>query len=316
MRALVSLGLWLALILVKANGKNIYDDVSRPGRSQIVGGSEVTPHTFPWQVGVYPNFGHRSFCGGTIICPKFILTAGHCVEASVAAGYPIDNVMVGDHKESAIEASERQHKVRKIHVHEKFYLHGHAWAKYDYAILELKEPIEIKKEARPIFLPEKHDDFDSRTLFVASGWGRTDPFEEIGSDVLKSVTLPWMSDRTCSKALKQMVDIPWSSSMVCAGDLNHGHMSTCGGDSGGPLAWLDPKTEQVKIVGITSFSGKYCSTSRPYIPQVYADVQRALGWINNVTSGCNKKSCRRGECVTKDQLDQSAIDRFEHIQNT
>ncbi len=55
-----------------------------PIESKIIGGKEATPHEFPWMT----SFGYtkqkgsdltyKTWCGGSIIHPQFILTAAHC----------------------------------------------------------------------------------------------------------------------------------------------------------------------------------------------------------------------------------------------
>lgn len=46
----------------------------------IVAGTEAPEGKYPWQVRLYSSMeDQRGFCGGTIIAPQWILTAGHCV---------------------------------------------------------------------------------------------------------------------------------------------------------------------------------------------------------------------------------------------
>ena len=78
----------------------------------------------------------------------------------------------------------------------------------------------------------------------------------------------------------------------------------------GPLVWRDAHTDEIKIVGITSFGKGDCSLYPPYEPQVFADVQEGLEWINGVTRDCNSRTCGDGKCITEDKLHPSVAEMF------
>ena len=61
--------------------------------SKIVGGTNSARNEYPWQVRLGLS-GASDGCGGTIIHPRFILTAAHCVD-----GLPPQEIIVyvGDH---------------------------------------------------------------------------------------------------------------------------------------------------------------------------------------------------------------------------
>ncbi|KAH8027987.1 hypothetical protein HPB51_012257 [Rhipicephalus microplus] len=54
---------------------------NRDSEDRVVGGTEATPYSWPWQVSLgnpeYEGIGH--FCGGALISSQWVLTAAHCV---------------------------------------------------------------------------------------------------------------------------------------------------------------------------------------------------------------------------------------------
>ena len=80
---------------------------------------EAVEHAYPWQVAIYCNQdsecynnfkmrpweGYRGpLCGGTIICPRFIVTSAHCIGIFKGKGQdpPLQasalRVLVGEHR--------------------------------------------------------------------------------------------------------------------------------------------------------------------------------------------------------------------------
>ena len=55
--------------------------------SRVVNGNNAKRHAWPWQISLRRDGRHH--CGGSIIDPKWVLTAAHCVEKSDILRYTV-----------------------------------------------------------------------------------------------------------------------------------------------------------------------------------------------------------------------------------
>ena len=192
------------------------------GILSIVGGSEVTPYSLPWQVGIaYPG-SKRPYCGGTLIGPRHVLTAAHCVDA-----FLYFEVIVGEHEVVYDSTDGTAHTVCGMTSHP---LYDDRNVVYDFAIIRLQEPVETGPRAVPACLATSAmggDALVGETVTV-SGWG---DLEEDGysPNELHSVDLQVIANSDCYPGYD------WSITDVelCAGNLTHGGIDSCQGDSGG-----------------------------------------------------------------------------------
>uniref|UniRef100_A0A182JXI6 Peptidase S1 domain-containing protein n=1 Tax=Anopheles christyi TaxID=43041 RepID=A0A182JXI6_9DIPT len=223
---------------------------------RIVGGHVADIETYPYQVSVRELNEH--ICGGSIITNRWILTAGHCVDDTIAAYM---NVRVG----SAFYTQGGTIYDVKLAITHPDHV-PYSWI-MDFALLELENTIVFSKTAQPIALATRLEDLLSDRYCVVTGWGRT-LNEEESFEKLRAVEIPIISRVLCNATYEGKID----QAMICAGDYANGGKGSCAYDSGGPLVCADMQ------VGIVSW-GKGCAM--PGYPDVYSSVLYARMWINS-----------------------------------
>ena len=229
--------------------------------SRIVGGSEATPHSIPWQVSVQTLMEDGKLkhgCGGALLSPRHVITAAHCTKILVKlpGSFQPDwsrYVVVGEHSLNDT-SDERVHRKCRSEEHPLYAFNPDEGkgAKYDFAIIHLEKPVDIGPRAVPVCLPTSRlgGDFLVGKQMTVSGWGilngtinENDTFNAnmtltqliswLSPTNLQVVKVPGISNEECEQKYKGEGLI--SSAELCAGDLNVGGIDSCSGDSGGNL---------------------------------------------------------------------------------
>lgn len=253
---------------------------------------------------------YAQYCGGTLIAPRLVLTAGHCVtsynhsEAAVDVT-PADEIVVGGGAVKLSEMADGQVvHVTAVAVHPN-YLAGliDTFGKendYDMALLELdasptgSAPLAVADSAAVNAITS-----GGAALSVA-GWGFTSPrypdeayqtnltaiANSICSDDVATTNVysPDGNQQALIYGLSPVV-LPFfnSDSMLCAIGLNNlGQLTdSCFGDSGGPL--VAGTGEAARLVGVVSWgqvvANEVCATNRPGIYAQADDFAAAAGSV-------------------------------------
>jgi secreted trypsin-like serine protease len=237
--------------------------------SAVVGGRDAAPGAYPAVAEI--TFGSSFLCTGTLIAPRWVLTAGHCGSITGAAvGSPaawppqLIDVRIG----SVTPGAGERVPVRRVVVNPNYL----ANVGYDIALLELSTP-STKTPARVVGAGGGSL-WAPATLETIVGFGTTSEGGDT-ADTLQEAQVPITTDAYCSGAYDDFD----ATSMVCAG-FPEGGVDTCQGDSGGPMFGRDA-AGVLKVVGATSF-GEGCA--RPGKPGVYARVGDTVlrEWIRSL----------------------------------
>jgi len=238
--------------------------------SRVVNGNDAKRNAWPWQISL--RVGGRHFCGGSIINPRWVVTAAHCVEENPSpGGY---TVVVGLHDQSERPKGDQVFALQKVIMHEQY---SSREFNNDVALLQLKKPIKMSSKARAVCLPPHGDRIKDGTRCYITGWGRTETGKP--ANILQQAVLPVASEQKC-RTVNEKLDIKIRpDTMICAGGQGKGKPGGCRGDSGGPLVCKEGG--RFVLRGATSWVQRECSTN---FFTVFARISSFVSWINQKMS--------------------------------
>lgn len=229
----------------------------------IVNGRAASECAWPWQIRL-PEPG----CGGTLIAPDWVLSAGHC-------NYPAPEIAWAGLHNSSQTAGAQSRRIVERHRHPSY--HQPEWYSNDLLLLRLESPFELSECVNTACLPEA--EVPTGTQCWISGWGA---LSEGGSfpEILQEVAVDVKSQWDCEDSYGED---SFTSDMMCANGRNSGGIAdACQGDSGGPF--VCESDGQWFVQGATSW-GKGCANSAS--PGVYSRTAYNREWIRSVMSQAN-----------------------------
>merc|ERR1719508_81696 len=224
------------------------------GGGRIVGGTEASPGEFPHQIALLRGgVGGSLMCGGSLVAPNMVVTAGHCCDGQSASRL---GVRVGNHHLYEDDPDQMDIAVSKVILHEDY----DSWTIYnDIRLLELSGEADFSSSViGAISLPSDGKEYSAGTMCTVSGWGTTSEGGSLGSTLMK-VTVPVVSDDDCRAAYGQS-------------GVDEGGKDSCQGDSGGPFMCGS------ELSGVVSW-GYGCAEAG--FPGVYTQTSYFISWLNS-----------------------------------
>lgn len=232
--------------------------VASPVAVAIHGGADAADGAYSWMARLYhgdvsdPN---NLICGGTLIAPTLVLSAGHCAphayneiaDTSLASNRPLADYRVLLGRADVVGTGGEVHAVTAVHVD---LVPGHSPVPkgaikeaHDVAVFVLDAPSSIA----PVRLASHADEplYPPGTPARVLGWGSTP--DGTFPARMQQVDVPIWSDADCADPLARPIYAVFvhPATEICAGGVQG--EDSCGGDSGGPLFVRDANAEPLQV---------------------------------------------------------------------
>ncbi len=262
----------LAVCATPAASSAVPDDAAAgPGQAgiSIVHGKPARIADWPWQVAIayQPRKGKKSkprdrtFCGGAVIAPTLVVTAGHCVarfSPKQAARLEVISGRTWLNNQGSGEVTPVQEVLMPTNAAGKRrYREQFGSANWDVALLRLGSPV----SATPIKLAgrDEYGIWSPGRWVHVTGWGVTNSNSSKASPRLRMARQVMLKGKVCRAANGAAFKV---KTMNCHGGPG-GNSSSCFGDSGGPS--VAAVGEEYRLVGLTSFGDDFCRGSYPSV---------------------------------------------------
>ncbi|CAB3366144.1 Hypothetical predicted protein [Cloeon dipterum] len=230
----------------------------------ISGGTEAQRGQWPWMVKIVMD--QTANCGGTLIMPDWVLTAGQCAYKVVTFELYIGAQNLNNAEESGRLVLKSKTKKLRINYNDEIRAN-------DIALIKLPKKVESSAVINFIRLPRRSDikkDFVGISATI-SGWGWISDDGEENNNLHYQPENVVISNDDCSKNYGNIFP-----SVIC---VEANKTSMCNADAGGPLLYQEADKKWTQI-GILSFGR---NESCQGYPLGFTRVTHFLSWISTQT---------------------------------
>ncbi len=274
--------------------------------ASVIGGHNTTIDKYPslaFIEGVQATSGYA--CTGTVVAPRVILTAGHCVEDIESSSIVEPSLIAVATGVSNLQqiATSQISEVVQVLAYPHFnpaQIHG------DAGLLILKNP--VSAPAIALATPAETTLYKPGARLTIAGWG-IDKRNGHAPNQLQAATVPIEQDSLCERRSRRYYPFFEAESQVCTLDTPKLHITTCHGDSGGPAIATREDGTPVEV-GVTSLGDGECN---PANPAIFTRVDKISGWVNRWIAAVEEGAPAPAIKIPKAHIPRLTGERAEEI---
>lgn len=293
--------------LVVAAGTTASAAPNPQATASVIGGHNATIAQYPslaYIEGVQATAGYA--CTGTVVAPRVVLTAGHCVEdiESSSIAQPTEVAVATGISNLRRIPKTQISQVVQVLAYPGFNparLHG------DAGLLILAAPV----AAPPIALATAADAalYEPGNELTIAGWGVDNRTTGHAPNQLQAATVPIEEASRCKQGTRRFYPFYEPGKQLCALDAPHFHVTSCHGDSGGPAIATRPDGSMVEV-GVTSLGDGTCN---PTSPALFTRTDQISSWVQSWIDAVESGGPTPPIVIPKSHIPELTVERAEEL---